>query len=576
MNKKNVILFLADDQGYGDIQYNGNEYLETPNLNKLSNAGVRFDNFHSAPVCAPSRASLLTGKDFLKTGVWDVHGGFDFINLDEKLLPQHLKENGYRTGMFGKWHSGKTKGYLPHDRGFDESYMASLYVHKNNVMSHNGQKLQTKGWTTDVLCDYAMDFMKNCINENKPFFTYIPFLAPHEPWEAPTQYVTKYEQKGLSKSLSTIFGMIEHIDYNVGRILNFLKENKIDDTLIIYLSDNGPIGFSSNDLQPLTESEMNIRNPRNLKGTKGTMFENGNLVPCIIYKKDEFKSKTIKDTFYITDIFSTIIDFCNINLQTKEEIDGVSLVPYMKYNLSADENRLIFDAKHSFIYTDHFIPYANRSELIFEKQDEKISVRNQRFKLIKSKNDALLFDINCDPTENIDVKNLYKDEFQFLYEELKTWFNNLVASGKSHSIPTFLVGYNETTSFIPLYGPKTVTGNVIAMSHYSIGWKSINDSQTIQIKVMENGNYNCLFKVKKLNKNASIKLTINDITSTKLMNKEEILFDTFHLQKGCYELTFEIVDTTNSDVEIFNFDGSDDAIHNNSGFYFNKVLKNTR
>ncbi len=575
MNKKNVILFLTDDQGYGDIEYNGNKYLETPNLNKLSSRGVRFDNFHAAPVCAPSRASLLTGKDFLKTGVWDVHGGFDFINLEEKLLPQYLKENGYKTGMFGKWHSGKTSGYLPNDRGFDESYMASLYVHKNNVMSHNGQEVKTKGWTTDVLCDYAMEFINNCTHKNLPFFAYIPFLAPHEPWEAPKQYVEKYENKGLSKSLSTIYGMVEHVDYNVGRIIKFLEKNKIlDDTLLIYLSDNGPIGFSSNGLKPLTDGEMNIRNPRNLRGTKGTVYDNGTLVPCVIYKENEFLHMTVKNTFYITDIFLTILNFCNIQLSNENKLDGVSLIPYMSGKKEANKNRLIYNAKHSFVYTDHFMPYKNKNELIFEKQNEKISVRNERFKLVTfsaEKKEAKLFDMHSDPTENKDVKHLYRNKFDYLYTSLKDWFNDLVLSGKSHSIPIFLIGYDEDISYVPLYGPKKVTGNVIPMSHYSVGWKNDGDSQTILIKVVEKGNYNCLFKVKHLHKKAYIEVCIGEKIISRHMESKEVSFGVFKLEKGEYELKLEIVETTSDNIEVFGFEGTDEAIHNNSGFYFKKI-----
>lgn len=113
-NKKpNVILILTDDQGYGDIGIHDNEHIETPTLDRLGENSVRFHNFHASPVCAPTRASLLTGRNFLKTGVSHVHGGRDFVNIDEVMLPEVLKDNGYKTAMMGKWHSGKTNAYLP-------------------------------------------------------------------------------------------------------------------------------------------------------------------------------------------------------------------------------------------------------------------------------------------------------------------------------------------------------------------------------------------------------------------------------------------------------------------------------
>ena len=157
-SKPNIILIQADDLGWDDLAVHGNQFVDTPALDKLAAEGIQFKQFYVNSVCAPTRASLLTGRHFLRTGVSHVHGGKDFVNLNETLLSETLKINGYRTGMWGKWHSGKTNGYFPWQRGFDEAYMAQLYKHENSEGLLNGKTVQHQKWASEVITDYAIDF----------------------------------------------------------------------------------------------------------------------------------------------------------------------------------------------------------------------------------------------------------------------------------------------------------------------------------------------------------------------------------------------------------------------------------
>jgi len=213
-NIPNILLIQVDDLGIGDLAVNGNRFIETPNIDKLAGEAVSYKDFYVNTLCAPSRATLLTGRDFWKTGVSGVHGGRDYVNLNEVMFPELLKQSGYATGMWGKWHSGKTDGYFPWDRGFDEAYYATLYNYFNNVGLLNGERVETKGWATDRITDFAIDFIKR--NSKKKFFVYVSYMAPHEPWYAPDEYTEKYTNKGLSKALSTLYGMIDLVDFNVG------------------------------------------------------------------------------------------------------------------------------------------------------------------------------------------------------------------------------------------------------------------------------------------------------------------------------------------------------------------------
>ena len=188
--KTNVLLLLADDMGFDDLSIHGNPYITSTNLDKLARESVQFSDFSVTPVCSTTRASLLTGRDFYKTGVSGVHGGRDFLHRSETLMSDLFKNSGYNTGMWGKWHVGKTEGYLPWDRGFDEAYYAELYDHETSHGYHNGKLVEHKPWVSEVVTDYAIDFMQRSKEESQPFFAHVSYLAPHEPWLAPDEYVT--------------------------------------------------------------------------------------------------------------------------------------------------------------------------------------------------------------------------------------------------------------------------------------------------------------------------------------------------------------------------------------------------
>lgn len=182
--RPNIVLIMVDDLGYDDLSVHGNPIVETPSLDQLALSSVRFTDFTVAAVCAPTRASVLTGRHHYRTGVSGVHGGRDFMRLEEVLILQVLADHGYATGIWGKWHAGKTAGYLPWDRGFDEGYYAELYVNENSYGYTREGLVKHNKWVSEVITDHAIDFIDRQ-REEKPFFAYLSFLAPHEPWEAP-------------------------------------------------------------------------------------------------------------------------------------------------------------------------------------------------------------------------------------------------------------------------------------------------------------------------------------------------------------------------------------------------------
>ena len=182
----NVLLILTDDQGWGDLSYHNNDSIDTPNLDALAQKSNRFRRFYVSPVCAPTRASLLTGRYHLRTGTsWVTHRK-EVMRTEEVTLAEVFKQVGYNTGCFGKWHNGEQYPNDPNGQGFDE-FLGFTAGHWNNYfdtsLSHNGKKVKSKGYITDVFTKAAIDFIKN--NRKTPFFCYVPYNAPHSPFQLP-------------------------------------------------------------------------------------------------------------------------------------------------------------------------------------------------------------------------------------------------------------------------------------------------------------------------------------------------------------------------------------------------------
>ena len=221
----NVVLIIADDQAYGDLTVFDNPVAETPNLDKLAGEGFLAERFYVSPVCAPTRASVLTGRYYQRMGVTGVTRGRENMNLDEVTLANMLKEAGYSTGLFGKWHNGAHFPYHPLGRGFDQ-FVGFTSGHWSNyfdtVIEKNGSSFKVNGYLPDALTEESISFIRKSASQGKPFFCYISFPTPHTPLQVPDVYFDKYKAQGVDDFNATIYGMGENIDWNIGRLLEEL------------------------------------------------------------------------------------------------------------------------------------------------------------------------------------------------------------------------------------------------------------------------------------------------------------------------------------------------------------------
>ena len=318
-NTPNIILILSDDQGWGDLSIHGNTNLETPNIDSLFENGVSFANFYVSPVCSPTRAELLTGRYHSRAGVYSTSAGGERLNLDETTMADVFKQAGYKTAAYGKWHNGMQNPYHPNSRGFDDFY-GFCSGHWGNYFSpmleHNGKIVQGKGFLPDDLTSHAVDFIQE--NKEKPFFLYLPLNTPHSPMQVPDKFWNKFENKNLELKYQgaesenenftkAALAMVENIDWNVGRITGKLRDlNLQENTIVIYLSDNGPNNWRWNN---------------GMRGKKGSTDEGGVLSPFFIQWTNKIpKGRIIREIASAIDVLPTLAALAGVKMQSSKKL----------------------------------------------------------------------------------------------------------------------------------------------------------------------------------------------------------------------------------------------------------------
>ncbi len=323
-DKPNVVIVITDDQGHGDLSCHGNPILKTPQIDKLYAESVRLTDYHVAPTCSPTRCALLTGHWTNRTGVWHTIMGRSMLRENEVTMGQVFKDNGYATGMFGKWHLGDNYPYRPEDRGYTEvlrhggggvgqtpDFWDNAYF--DGSYWHNGQPEKVKGFCTDVFFEYAQSFIKKQKEAGQPFLAYIATNAPHGPMHAPEEFSQPYQAQ--QTHVSNFYGMIANIDQNVGRLRQFLDEQGLtENTIFIFTTDNG----SSSGTKVFNSS---------MRGAKGSPYDGGHRVPFFVHWPDGKLSQG-RDVNPITahvDVLPTLIDLCGLTPPVGVKFDGTSI-----------------------------------------------------------------------------------------------------------------------------------------------------------------------------------------------------------------------------------------------------------
>ena len=365
MTQPNFIIFLTDDQGYGDLSCMGNTDFRTPNLDHLAASGARFTNWYSnSPVCSPSRAALLSGRYPGNAGVRSILAGHRTASGLPAITPtiaSALKRLGYQTALTGKWHLGLADGCRPHDHGFDDWFgflagCVDYYSHifywgmarggaANNPVHdlwHNNQEIWENGdYITEMISERAVCFIRRAANDEKPFFLYVPFNAPHYPMHAPQKYVDRFPALPWDRQIMA--AMLSAVDDGVGDILDELeRQSLLENTFILFMSDNGPSRETRNWLDGTVDPYYGGTAGK-LKGHKFSLFEGGIRVPGIMsWPKRIPAGQVIDDACAAIDVFPTILGAAG-GSPADYELDGTDLLPRLANNQPIPERDLYWE-----------------------------------------------------------------------------------------------------------------------------------------------------------------------------------------------------------------------------------------
>ena len=415
----NIIVILTDDQGYGDVGLHGNNAIRTPTFDRFAAEGVELTRFYVEPVCAPTRAALMTGRYHYRSGVIHTSRGGAKMHGDENTVAEMLREAGYLTGMFGKWHLGDNYPMRPTDQGFEEALW-----HKSGGIGQapdkpnsyfdpwlwrDGEMFQSDGYCTDVFFDGAIDFVER--HRDEPFFIYLPTNAPHTPLEVPDSYWKPYAEAGLDETTARVYGMVENIDDNLERLLIRLEQLGIrDNTVIAVVSDNGP---------------QQSRYTAGLRGLKGTTYEGGIRTLSFWQWPDGFDGGRQLDAVAAhIDVAPTLLEWAGITPPSGRPFDGASLAPL--FSGEPFDERTHFSQVHRGLrpklYQNAAV-IAGRYKLVLAPEtfsDEDWSYFDAP--------PIELYDLDADPGESRDIGDEEPELTADLRERYENWFADVRAS----------------------------------------------------------------------------------------------------------------------------------------------------
>ncbi|MGB0906412.1 MAG: arylsulfatase B [Maricaulaceae bacterium] len=408
----NVIVLLADDLGWADVGYRGSD-IQTPNIDSLAKDGMRLERFYATPFCSPTRAALMTGKDPIKLGVahsvlmaWS-NGG---VSPKEHFLPESFKEAGYQTAMVGKWHMGHTiEQHTPNARGFDHFYGhfntdVDYYSHSfagGHDFQENGTSVKHEGeYATDVHGNQAVRYIKELRDPSKPFFMYVPFLAPHSPMQAKDEDIAKYSHRIDSprSKKKTYAAMVDSLDQAIGDILDSIEDEGLrENTIVLFFTDNGGFNNFGADNTPL-------------RGEKLSPFEGGVRVNSVIRWPAVIPADTVNDSVIsVMDMLPTLTTAAGIPAGNEREIDGVDRWNAILGQGPRDRGKPMFFTSNLSTYNYFQYGVLDGPWKLYQKVDHQRRITEV---------ETMLFNVWEDPNEEVDISAAHPDQVKRLQDML--------------------------------------------------------------------------------------------------------------------------------------------------------------
>ena len=434
--KPNILVMVADDLGWADVGYHGGD-IDTPSLDRLAEQGVQLNRFYTTPICSPTRAALMTGRDPIRLGVaygvilpWDNIG----VHPDEHFMPQSFQDAGYQTAMVGKWHLGHAQmTYHPNNRGFDHFYghlhtEVGFYPPFANQggkdFQLNGVSIDDDGYETYLLADEVSRYIRER-DKNRPFFMYMPFIAPHTPLDAPKELQDKYkdidtdlpparsrqtdETRRMAKMMlqpsarPMYAAVVDAMDQAIGRVLQTLEvEGIADDTIVLFFSDNGGAAYS-----------YGGANNAPLRGGKGETFEGGiRVVSLLRWPAMLGSGQQFDQIMSVMDVFPTLAAAAGIEAGNSFELDGRNMWPAIARGERVPLGKPLMFASEIPIYGSFkFTAFDENWKLVQEVEQEQLSITVTNY----------LFDIANDPNEYNNLASAYPDIVEQFSQAIHDW-----------------------------------------------------------------------------------------------------------------------------------------------------------
>lgn len=462
----NVLVILADDQGWGDLSINGNTSIQTPNIDRIAHEGIHMDNFYVCPVSAPTRAEFLSGRFAYRSGVVDVSEGLERMNPEVRTIGNVFQDAGYATALFGKWHNGTQYPYHPNARGFDEFYGFcsghwGSYIN-SPLLDHNGAIVTGEGFLSDEITTRAMNYVAK--SDKQPFFVVMAMNIPHSPMQVTDEWWDKWKDSDIAQKATdsinedidftrAAMALNDNIDWNVGRMLDYLeKEGKLDNTIVIYLSDNGP---NSN------------RWNGGMRGIKASVDEGGVRSALLMrWGKKLQAGNTIEQLSGAVDLLPTLASMCGVSHEIND-LDGIDLSSYITGQKTTETPRNLLSV-----------------------WGDKVGVRAGHYLL---SNDNKLYNTATDRKQEQALS-----EQDAMYDSLMNIRNMYVADMNEHRSlyenRYYTVGHlNELYSRLPARD-ATFSGNIVRSNQYPncsylTNWTSTQDTIDWAVDVMHEGRF---------------------------------------------------------------------------------------
>ncbi|MAG29266.1 MAG: arylsulfatase [Deltaproteobacteria bacterium] len=435
--RPNVVIFLADDLGWADVGFHGEETIETPSIDRLAREGVELHRFYSTPICSPTRAALMTGRDPMRLGVtygvimpWMTNG----IHPDEHFMPESFQEAGYQTAMVGKWHLGHAiEPYTPRARGFEHfyghlhtevGYFPPFGNQGGRDFQRNGVTIDDEGYETFLLAEEASRWIKHR-DKDKPFFLYVPFIAPHTPLDAPDDLLEKYADMAddreparsdqtdttrmfrkllLMESARPVYAaVVDAMDQAIGRVLDTLDEEGLArDTIVLFFSDNGGAAYAMGGADNVP-----------LRGGKGETFEGGIRVVSVMRWPAAIEAGSRVDSIMSAmDVFPTLAEAAGIEAKNSFELDGRSLWPAIAEGRPMPRDELLFFASET--------PIRGVFNLTgFDDEWKLVQTITQG--LVSADVESWLFKLDQDPHERNNLAATHPERVADMAKQIHRW-----------------------------------------------------------------------------------------------------------------------------------------------------------